>query len=53
MDEAPDPRYLLANERTLLAYERTESGTAAAPGRPGGSGSGVLCWSVCALTAQP
>ncbi len=26
MDEAPDPRYLLANERTLLAYERTAIG---------------------------
>jgi putative membrane protein len=24
--EAPDPRYLLANERTLLAYERTAIG---------------------------
>ena len=23
MAEAPDPRFLLANERTLLAYERT------------------------------
>ena len=26
MDEAPDPRFLLANERTLLAYERTAIG---------------------------
>jgi putative membrane protein len=26
VDEAPDPRYLLANERTLLAYERTAIG---------------------------
>ena len=26
MPEAPDPRYLLANERTLLAYERTAIG---------------------------
>ena len=26
MAEAPDPRYLLANERTLLAYERTAIG---------------------------
>jgi len=24
--EAPDPRFLLANERTLLAYERTAIG---------------------------
>ena len=26
MAEAPDPRFLLANERTLLAYERTAIG---------------------------
>jgi putative membrane protein len=26
VDEAPDPRFLLANERTLLAYERTAIG---------------------------
>ena len=26
MSEAPDPRFLLANERTLLAYERTAIG---------------------------
>jgi len=26
VDEAPDPRFLLANERTLLAYERTALG---------------------------
>lgn len=26
MDEAPDPRFALANERTFLAYERTAVG---------------------------
>ena len=46
-------RPMSSSRHDQAAAERTESGTAVAPGRPGGSGSGVLCWSVCALTAQP